>query len=512
MLAPTRFRFLSPCLIVFLGSAAWATDPPTSADREAALAKLSENKVSLGGLTIESKDGGPAINLGTGLDGGEASNATDENLRLVAHLPEVERVMVYKGKLTAEGLAALAALPRLRFLQMYATDVPAGAFAVLPKLPQLQFLSLGEYPVTDEILGYAGQIKGLKGFDHTRSAMTPAGFLKFLDGVESLEQLTLFGDYVDDACMKRIGQMKNLKRFWTNSKTITSAGWVHLAGLSEMEDLFLSETNFGDEDAQALKGLKNLKSLGLNKTRITDAGMPSLAGLTKLHDLGLDGTRITDKGMAALEEMTELDNLYVGMTDVTAEGLAMVPRKERMQMMRVGKGAMTAKQLDEVMEMYPKTQIFDPSGYWTTDRVKAAMKELGKDVPGWKKDVDSIEGRNVAAASRTRWQAVRDQDLAAYNTLVQNAEFNRTGPDARRRDYTAVASETLTDPNKKLDAVTVSDQVIVVLGGETAIETGRAVGTKKGLDEPVWDVLYTATWVRKDGKWWVVNEHQSPAK
>ena len=287
---------------------------------------------------------------------------------------------------------------------------------------------------------------------------------------------------------------------------------MHLAGLTKREDLFLSETNFGDDDTRFLECMKNLKSLGLNKTKITDAGMPSLAGLTNLHDLGLDGTRITDEGMAALKGMTELDNLYVGMTDVTIKGLALVPRKERMQMMRVGKVGMTAKQLDEMLEIYPKTQIFDPSGYWNPQRVKAAMKELGKDVPGWKKDVDSIEGRKVEAASQKRWQAIREQDPVAYNTLVQDAEFNRTGPDAKRRDYSAVVFETLNDPNKKLEMVTVSEQVIVVLGGETAIETGRAVGTKKDLKEPVWDVLYTATWVRKDGKWWIVNEHQSPAK
>ena len=113
--------------------------------------------------------------------------------------------------------------------------------------------------------------------------------------------------------------------------------------------------------------------------------MPSLAGLTKLHDLGLDGTQITEKGMPALKDMTELQNLYVGMTDVTAKGLAMVPRKDRMVMMRTGKAALTPKQLDEVMQMYPGTQIFDPSGYWTPERVKAAMKELGKEVPEPKK-------------------------------------------------------------------------------------------------------------------------------
>lgn len=499
-------------LFILTATSAQADEPAGSPEREAVLAKLKANKVSLLNLTIEPKGGGPLINLGTGENGGEESNATDENLRLITQLPEVERVILYKGKVTADGLAALSALPKLRYLQMYATDVPAAAFAVLPKLTQLKSLSLGSYPVTDEILGYAGQIKGLKTFDHTTSAITPAGFLKFLNAVESLEQLTLFGDFVDDACMRRIGQMEDLKRFWTNSKNVTSKGWVHLAGLTKMEDLFLSETNFGDDDTRFLEEMKNLKSLGLNKTKITDAGMPWLAELTKLHDLGLDGTQITDKGMAALKDMGELENLYVGMTDVTAQGLAVVPRRERMQMMRAGKGAMTAKQLDEMMQLYPKTQIFDPSGYWTTARIKAAMNELGKDVPGWKQDVDSIEGRKVEAASQKRWQSICDQDLVTYNTLVFDAEFNRTGPDAKRRDYTAVVFETLNDPTKKLDAVTVSDQMIVVLGGETAIETGRAVGTKKDLKDPVWDVLYTATWVRKDGKWWVVNEHQTPGK
>jgi hypothetical protein len=200
------------------------------------------------------------------------------------------------------------------------------------------------------------------------------------------------------------------------------------------------------------------------------------------------------------------------MTDVTAQGLAVVPKKERMLMMRAGKGAMTAKQLDELLQMFPRTQIFDPSGYWTTERMKAAMKELGKDVPGWRQDADSIEGRKVEAASRKRWEAVRDQDFAAFHTLVQDAEFNRTGPDRKRRDYTAVVRETLSAPEQKLDDLTVLDQKIVVLGGETAIETGRAVGTKKDREDPVWDIDYTATWVRKDGTWWIVSEHQSPAK
>ena len=368
-------------LPLFLSCTAWASELPKSENRADVLAKLKANKVNVGSLTIETKDGGSQINLGLAENGEVANNATDENLGLIAQLPELERVTIYYGKYTKEGLSALALLPKLRGLQIYKSDVPPDAFAVLPKLTQLTYLSLGEYPVTDEILGYAGQIKGLKTFDHTQSAITPTGFLAFLNGVESLEQLTLFGDFVDDAAMKRIGQMQEMKRLWTDSKKITTAGWIHLIGLTKMQDLFLSNTSIGDDDLRALEGMKDLKSLGLNKTHVTDAGMPSLAGLTKLHDLGFEGTKVTDQGMAALKGMTELENLYVGMTDVTVKGLAFVPQKERMQMMRAGKGAMTAKQLDEMRQLYPKTQIFDPSGYWTNERIAAAMKELGKEYP-----------------------------------------------------------------------------------------------------------------------------------
>jgi len=264
MRSPMSSHFLAVCLTLFVGSCTWSADPAKLSDREAALSKLKANKVSLGGLTIEPKDGGPLINLGTGLGGEETSNATDENLRLIAQLPELERVYVYKGKVTTDGLAALA--------------------------------------------------------------------------VDGLEQLTLFGDYVDDACLKRIGEMKEIKRFWTNSKKVTSTGWNHLADLRQMQDLNLSETTFDDENMRVLKQMTDLKSLILNKTRISDIGMPSLAGLTKMHDLGIEGIKITNKGM-------------------------------------------TAKQLDEIMEMYPQTQIFDPSGYWRPERIEAAMKELGKEYP-----------------------------------------------------------------------------------------------------------------------------------
>ena len=47
MRSPMPCRFLAPCLILFLGSAVLAADPAKPADRDAVLAKLKANKVSL---------------------------------------------------------------------------------------------------------------------------------------------------------------------------------------------------------------------------------------------------------------------------------------------------------------------------------------------------------------------------------------------------------------------------------------------------------------------------------
>ncbi len=384
-------RILAVALSLFSCSLTWAADPPTKptepTTREAVLAKLKANNVGTDQLSIETKNGGPSIGIGIriGKTGDDAKNANDENLGLIAQLSEVERVYIYKGQFTKVGLARLSALPKLRLLVIYESPAEPDAYSALAKLTQLQHLSIGEYPVTDEILGYAGRIRGLKAFDHTKSAITPAGFLKFLEAVDGMESLTLFGDFVDDACMKRIGQMKNMKRLWVNSKKVTPRGWESLVGLTKMNDLNLSGTSLDDDGAKALEGMKGLESLILNNTPIGDKGMTHLAGLVEMHDLGLDGTKITDAGMTNLKGMTELKNLYVGNTDVTASGLALVPRKDRMVMMRTGKARLTPTQLEEVIKMYPGTQIFDPVGYWTPERAKAAMKELGKEVPVPKK-------------------------------------------------------------------------------------------------------------------------------
>lgn len=348
------------------------------APRSAVIAALTKNKVSVGGLSMEPSMGGPAISLGTGLNGAESNNCNDENLALVAQLPELECLFLYKGTFTKAGLSKLAALPKLRQLQIYAPNqVGPEVFAALAELKTLSTLNFGDYLVTDEMLGHMSTIRGLKSLEITKAEkVSPAAMVLFLATVGDMENLLLGGDCIDDEGLKLLGTKKNLKRLMLYSRKITSSAWSAVAGLTKMQWFDVRGTSFDDAGMRALEGMIDLKFLILGKTRITDVGMTSLAGLTKLTDLGLDGTKITDAGMENLKLLTELGNLFVGETPVSAKGLAIVPRKDRMVMMRAGQQPLSPRQFNELAALFPNTQIFDPAGYWTPERVAKAREEL----------------------------------------------------------------------------------------------------------------------------------------
>ncbi len=133
------------------------------------------------------------------------------------------------------------------------------------------------------------------------------------------------------------------------------------------------------------------------------------------------------------------------------------------------------------------------------------------------KSVDPAEVRKgVEAVSEKKWKAVREHNLQGLIELTLQSKFTFIGRDGKRLmlvenflDLTTI----WTKEAKEFDTVAVSEQSIVVYG-DAVVETGRAVATKKDAKEPAWDVRYTTTWVREDGKWYLASEHQTltPAK
>ena len=93
-----------------------------------------------------------------------------------------------------------------------------------------------------------------------------------------------------------------------------------LAGLTNLQTLYLASTAIGDAGVVSLSGLTNLEVLRLSSTSITDAGVASLTSLTNLQTLGLASTSITD--VSPLLSLTNLHtlNLY-GVTTLSAESI-----------------------------------------------------------------------------------------------------------------------------------------------------------------------------------------------
>lgn len=106
--------------------------------------------------------------------------------------------------------------------------------------------------------------------------------------------------------------------------------------------------------------------------------MKFLAGLVNVTDLGLAGTGVTDAGMSNVAGMQILHNIYVNGTKVTARGLAFIPAKQGISMMRVGEKPLSPQEYREVGEMFPRAEIFDPSGFRNPVRTKTGMEGTRK--------------------------------------------------------------------------------------------------------------------------------------
>jgi len=70
-----------------------------------------------------------------------------------------------------------------------------------------------------------------------------------------------------------------------------------------------------------LASLTRLKTLSLTDSPISDAGLESLRGLTQIEELDLSGTRVTDNGLRCLRDLRRLKTLNLKSTQVSAQGV-----------------------------------------------------------------------------------------------------------------------------------------------------------------------------------------------
>jgi hypothetical protein len=91
---------------------------------------------------------------------------------------------------------------------------------------------------------------------------------------------------------------------------IKDADLRQLAGLNELEVLYLSYTQVTDAGLVHLAALSRLRILILEETEVSDAGLTHLQGLSQLRLLDVFGIQVTEAGADTLQQARPALKIY----------------------------------------------------------------------------------------------------------------------------------------------------------------------------------------------------------
>ena len=181
----------------------------------------------------------------------DRTQVTDEDLKLVAVLPEVTDLSLEQTQVGDTGMSHLKALAKLEWLNLFGTQVGDNGLKHLKELNSLKHLPIGHTRVTD-----AGMIH--------------------IEGMTQLLYLGLRGNAVTDVGLKHLRTLKNLTGLHLGETKITDEGVKHLQDLTRLQKLWLHNTQISDRAIAFLANMKDLKELYIYETHISNEGIKRL--------------------------------------------------------------------------------------------------------------------------------------------------------------------------------------------------------------------------------------------
>lgn len=186
-----------------------------------------------------------------------------------------------------------------------------------------------QFALQDDLFDATARAKALRGDFFGKVTYVNLACAKFdhvvvehLAGMTDLKTLLLSDSQITDAGLERLKGLTELERLDIDRTEASDVGLGHLKGLTELKRLSLSYTQITDAGLENLKGMKSLEILGLNGPKATDAGLVHLKGLAELKHLSLRGTYVTDAGLKHLKKLANLEYLDVTYsTHISKEGI-----------------------------------------------------------------------------------------------------------------------------------------------------------------------------------------------
>jgi hypothetical protein len=143
-------------------------------------------------------------------------------------------------------------------------------------------------------------------------------------GLTNLEELHLQGHRdgtYTDAGLVHLANLRQMKQLSIYSRSVTDAGLAHLSRMSDLEHLTLDGCPLSDDAMHQIAVFRRLKTLRMTGLHVSDAGLEPLSTLPHLNTLTLNAPQITGAGFSHFRRAVCLENLGLLNTGITDDGL-----------------------------------------------------------------------------------------------------------------------------------------------------------------------------------------------
>ena len=177
------------------------------------------------------------------------------------------------------------------------------------------------------------------------------------DFFSDVVEVHLLGTTFGDESMEHLKRLTNLNGLGLNDTQVTDAGLDHIKRLPSLEALYLGGTDVTDAGLKSLKGLKTLEVLSLCDTEVADAGLVHLQTMTNLKSLVLSRTQVTDAGLEYIKGLTHLEDLVLSETQITDAGLMHLNGLTNLRTMLLSDTQVTEEGIEELRKALPNCGI-----------------------------------------------------------------------------------------------------------------------------------------------------------
>jgi hypothetical protein len=257
---------------------------------------------------------------------------TDEGLRHLARMPQLEYLNLTGGRLTDRGLEVLRHLPNLRRFEMtWTREVTDAGLSNLQSCDRLEHVDvMGTFTgdaVVEALLGKPALHVFKSGRQVTDAGLQLLGDIPLLKRYDAARpgELLIDGPVTNAgvASLRRLDGIAALDLFW-HATAVTSAAFAPLVDLPHLASIGADGALSDDVAMRHYASMPRLRKLRAQDTPASDAGFAALARSTTLEQLwtGRDPIALADRGFAALTRMPALASLGVSCRNVSDAALA----------------------------------------------------------------------------------------------------------------------------------------------------------------------------------------------